>query len=443
MANYNGWENDAPWYSYGSEIINIIIEDGVTSIGAFAFADCSGLTSVTIPNSVTNIVHHAFSRCNSLTSITIPNSVTSIGDYAFFNCDGMTSITIPNSVTSIGEEAFWACRGLTSITIPSSVTSIGERAFMDCKDLTSIVVESGNTNYDSRENCNAIIETASNTLVLGCMNSFIPSTVTRIEENAFSDCDRLTSITIPGSVTNIGEHAFWACRGLTSIVVESGNTNYDSRENCNAIIETASNTLIQGCMNSFIPSTVTTIGQSAFNACFGLTSITIPESVTNIGDDAFDSCRGLTSITIPNSVTSIGDYAFWDCRGLTSVTIGNSVTSIGEVAFAGCSGLTDFNCFAENVPDTQIYAFASSNIENATLHVPAPSINKYSNTEPWKNFKEIVALTDQELSIGGVSKDNIPVGARYTIGGQRTNKNTKGLNIVHMSDGTMKKVVIK
>lgn len=119
------------------------------------------------------------------------------------------------------------------------------------------------------------------------------------------------------------------------------------------------------------------------------------------------------------------------------------MTSIGEVAFAGCSGLTDFNCFAENVPDTQIYAFASSNIENATLHVPAPSINKYSNTEPWKNFKEIVALTDQELSIGGVSKDNIPVGARYTIGGQRTNKNTKGLNIVHMSDGTTKKVVIK
>jgi len=182
----------------------------VTSIGFQAFFYCSGLTSVTIPNSVTYIGISAFSGCSGLTSVTIGNSVTSIGDGAFRDCSGLTSVAIPNSVTSIGYEAFFGCTNLTSISIPNSLTSIDWRVFSGC-GLNSISVASGNTAYDSRNDCNAIIETASNTLIVGCQNSVIPNSVTSIGDWAFSYCSGLTSVTIPNSVTSIGGGAFANC----------------------------------------------------------------------------------------------------------------------------------------------------------------------------------------------------------------------------------------
>ena len=361
-------------------------------------------------------------------------------------------IVIPNSVTSIASYAFDGCKGLTSISIPNSVTNIGHNVFRDCTGLTSIVVESGNMVYDSRNNCNAIIETATNTLIQGYKTTIIPNSVTSIGRSAFSDCTGLTSITIPNSVTSIGEFAFsgctgltsvtignsvtsigWdafrGCTGLTSIVVESDNIVYDSRNNCNAIIETATNTLIQGCKTTIIPNSVTSIGYRAFDDCMGLTSITIPNSVTevglsafydcmdltsvtignsvtSIGEWAFYGCTGLTSIVIPNSVTSIGRSAFSDCRGLTSVTIGNSVTSIGNRAFSYCTGLTSITSLAITPPtiDTDVFEEVSTDIP---VYVPCGSREAYSMAEEWKSFTNyieqmtaIVAITSQDENKG-------------------------------------------
>jgi len=362
---------------YGcSGLTSITIPEGVTSIGERAFSGCSGLTSITISENVTKIGSEAFYGCRGLTSITIPEGVTSIGESAFSGCSGLTSITIPEGVMSIGVYAFSGCSVLSSITIPESVVSIGRRVFSGCNGLVSLIVESGNSVYDSRNDCNAIIETATNRLVLGCINTLIPKSVTTIGNGAFSNCSGLTSITIPESVTSIEAYAFSDCSGLSTIIVESGNSVYDSRNDCNAIIETATNRLVLGCINTLIPESVTTIGERAFSDCCGLTSITIPESVNSIESGAFDGCCGLTSITIPEGVTSIGEGVFQYCSGLTSITLPESVTTIDKRAFLSCRGLTSIT-IPEGVTSIGEDAFSScSGLTSITIPEGVTSIGE-------------------------------------------------------------------
>ena len=363
----------------------------VTSIGDSAFDGCSGLTSITIPESVTSIGKSAFSGCSGLTSINIPESVTSIGKSAFWGCSGLTSINIPEGVTSIGESAFRGCSGLTSITIPESVTNIGDYAFEGCWGLTSITVASGNTFYDSRNNCNAIIETSSNTLIAGCQNTIIPNSVTSIGNSAFYGCSSLTSVIIPEGVTSIGNSAFYGCSGLTSInipegVTSIGNYAFDGCRGLTSInipegVTSIGNSAFYGCSSLTsvtIPESVTRIGNGAFSGCSSLTSVTIPESVTSIGESAFSGCSGLTSFNIPEGVTKIGDHAFSGCSSLTSVTIPESVTSIGESAFSGCSGLAVV-CNRMVPPTIQWNSFS----DGTNVIVPNEAVNRYRTTQYW------------------------------------------------------------
>ena len=478
---------------------NTIILNSVTTIGDCAFSSCESLTSVIIPQSVTKIEDYAFAWCYSLKSIIIPNGVASIGNYAFWYCSidsiiipnsvtsigghvfGHTSlsyITIPNSVTNIGENAFDGCtftrnnfinnsslnaeenkywgatiyeenglcivdsvvvdclESVTSVIIPDTIIAIGDDAFDGCSSLTSITIPNGVTSIgdDAFDGCSSLT------------SIIIPNGVTTIGEFAFGECSSLKSITIPKSVTNIGIVAFAFCSSLTNMTVEVGNTIYDSRNNCNAIIETATNTLVVGCQNTVIPNSITNIGEYAFLYCDSLKSISIPHSVTALGGEAFAGCHSLTSLTIPNSVTTIGygaffdcssivsvalpnsitsideglfglcssltsitipnsvtsieSYAFEDCYSLSSVIIGNSVTNIKRKAFIDCSSLDTITCLATTPPALGESVF--DGCENPTLFVPCEALEAYQAHEQWGQFANIQCIASEEVETDDV-----------------------------------------
>ena len=359
MKNYTDYSSRQSPVFDNDTIKNVVIEDGVTSIGNSAFESCGGLTSVTIPDSVTSIGNFAFSGCEGLTNITIPNSVTCIGMKVFGGCSGLTSITIPNSVTSIDEGAFEFCSSLTSIFLPDGITSIGVGAFVNCESLTDITIPDGVTNIGdwAFEECSNLTSIT------------IPDGVTSIGDWAFYHCNSLTNITIPGSVTNIGHSTFFGCKNLTSITILDGVTSigmsvFSSCESLTDII---------------IPNSVTSIEEDAFSNCKSLTSITIPNSVTSIENFVFLGCSSLTDVTIPDSVTSIGTWAFKDCSSLTSITIPNSVTSIGEAVFDNCNDLTDIYYLDTKMKWKKISISEDAISPDVTIHFVEPATTVYGD----------------------------------------------------------------
>ncbi|MDE6312427.1 MAG: leucine-rich repeat protein [Lachnospiraceae bacterium] len=287
---------------------DVVVPDGVTSIGDFAFDGCSSLSSIEIPGSVTEIGNYAFGGCSSLSSINVVESnekylsedgvlYTKDGKELICCPGGKKSISILESVTRIGHSAFEGCSSLSSIKLPDSVTEIGSAAFYYCSSLSSIK---------------------------------LPDSVTEIGNYAFNGCSSLSSIEIPGSVTEIGNYAFNGCSSLSSIELPDSVTSIGER-------------MFAGCssLSSIkLPDSVTSIGDYAFNGCSSLSSIEIPGSVTSIGSYAFNGCSSLSSIKLPESVTSIEEVAFNGCSSLSSIEIPGSVTSIGYSAFSGCDKLT-------------------------------------------------------------------------------------------------------
>ena len=343
----------------------------VTSIGDNLFSNCSNLKSVSIPMCVTRIGEMAFSYCSALTDITIPEYVTTIGDGAFMGCTSLTSITIPDGVTTLSDMLFRYCRGLTNVTFNGDVTTIGVDAFQDCTGLTNILIPNSVTaiGVGAFSGCKRL------------KNINIPYSVTSIGDYAFLRCDSLADVTIGKSVNTIGDYAFDGCgltslnipksvisigfrafssNGyLTSITVENGNPVYDSRNNCNAIIETSSNTLITGCGVTVIPQTVTVIGAAAF----------------------FNA-----------------PYHY--------VRIPASVISIGNKAFAGC-WVRSVVCYATTPPIADAELFLNGSTSTYSVTVPNASIELYKNAVGWNFFHTFYGLGDVngdgKLSISDVT----------------------------------------
>ena len=472
-VNYKGDRYDSFVNEYTGSIVipETVTYDGttysVTGIGGYAFHGCVGLTSIVIPNSVTAIGICAFFGCSQLVDIEIPNSITSInqpdvflGTIWYKNLpDGIvyigkvlykykgtmpenTAIVIPEGIVATTPYAFSYCEGLTAVIIPTSLTDLGYGTFAGCNSLTDIIVRNGNPKYDSRENCNAVVETATNKLVAGCKSTIIPNSVTRIgsmafwentaltsieipnsvsviDGDAFRGCTSLSDVTFPASVISIGSCAFLNCESFlniripstvqtigggafsgcikaTSIVVDDENPYYDSRENCNAIIKKSTKTLISGCHNSFIPDGIRTIGMSAFSNLSELKNIEIPNSVTSIEGWSFENCSGLTSIDFPDELTDIGYAAFARCTGLSSVTIPAKVRELGDFAFTGCSGLESIYMKCETPPVIDEYTFQSV---KATLYVPYGTRGAYQSVQYWKKFTDIVEQDPTEMTI--------------------------------------------
>ena len=361
-------------FSHKSGITSVAIPDSITTIKYFAFAYCN-FPAFTIPKSVINIAEGAFSFCRAQNIVveggnttyyvennclierttktllwgakkncTIPADIVSIGKYSF-DMTRFEELILPKGLKNIGDEAFSIC-DIPKIYIPKSVTKIGKNAFYGSYGLTDIEVESGNPVYRSENDC--LIERATEKLLLGCRNSVIPEGIQSIDNYAFYGCgireavipdgvisigsyafsnSSLRSLTISKSVTEIG-HEICREANLSSVTVECGNPKYHSAGNC--IIETATNTLILGCMTSVIPAdnSVTKLGDSAFAFCNGfgegLTELTVPNGVTEIGNYAFQECFYLTEVALPKSVTSMGFNVFRNSNRLTKIVYGGT-----------------------------------------------------------------------------------------------------------------------
>lgn len=401
-------------FEYNENLTSVVISEGVVTLGGGAFKYCSNLRSISIPGTLANgDFTSALYRCTNLESITvaeghpyldsrdncnalimtegdeitlligckntvIPDGVTAIAFGAFYNT-AIKEVTIPNSVTKIYPQAFALCTELESVRIGSgadvSFAYDFNAIFNSCEKLHTIEIDEANPLFDSRNNCNAIVNTATNTLVFGCNGTKIPEGVTSIAPVAFYYCPDMKELAIPASVTSIWSSSFSGCSGLTSIVVDEANPVYDSRNNCNAVIKTEGDSLVRGCMNTIIPEDVKFIG-AAFCNCLGLEEIVIPDAVRFVGDEAFFGCRNLKTITIGAGVEELGYNLF-------SVEYYYNDTPQTYLATIVLKGTTPPVFFQQNHGFTEVMR---SYIQ---LVVPEGSLAAYRSADVWKDFAHI------------------------------------------------------
>lgn len=443
----SSWTEVPPMYFYGrKDLETVTLPSSIKKIGWAAFENCSNLASITVPNSVVSIEEYAFEGCSSLTSFNIPDGITEIADGTFWGCSSLTSIDIPNSVQSIGDDAFYECSKLESVSLPEYMTYIGRFAFGWCLNLQDIIIPKGLKYIES----SSFSETGIKSIVIpegvvgiksfgfSCCGNLkdvkLPQTLKHIGAYAFSstaieeiqlpeslesiswcsdedddedwsdpeyavcafDWSNLRKIFIPKNVTFIGLGSFSKCDNLEVIQVEEGNEIYDSRNGCNAIIETANNALLQGCGTTVIPEGVTTIRELAFYGIASLKSIKLPNSLICIEKTAFEE-TGLTKLNFPASMGYIGERAFEFCDVKEIIANNPNPSTIDAKAFI--TREEGENIMEDYIGNDSIY-------KKATLYVPTGSKKKYEETAGWNRFQNIVEM-GSPLTPGDVNEDGV------------------------------------
>ena len=377
----------APWYSVRSNIQSIEVEEGITNIGTYAFADCENVTGVSLPEDLLIIKEAAFSGCRRMNPVIIPDTVTSIGDQAFQDCYALTTMIIPESVYTIGDYAFADCNNLQTVSVPGTIARIGTNAFSSCEALTSVYFCGTEAQWRNLR-CTSVTESMVKYHSLQ-KNERQPATSTA---NGFEEhweciyCHKLyldaegtnrttvADLTILATGQKCGESLFWAFDEATYILTISGTGEmYDYNDQSLApwagIREQITTVVIE--------SGATTIGEFAFSGCGAITGITMPTTLTVIGDYAFENCSKLTAVVIPSGMTTLGEGAFTGCSTLNSVTLPNSVTGIGIHAFSECPALTQIQIPA-SVESIGGYAFALSGLKAITIPSGVTSIGEYA-----------------------------------------------------------------
>ena len=438
-------------FRYCWKLTTVDLPSTITKLSDEVFANCQNLQSMNIPTSVLSIGVRAFQNCPYLSIVNIPNGVTSIGASAFSGCDRLSTIIMAETITSVGVgaltdtpwfanqpegllyvgkvaykykgtmadntnfeikdgtteisgQAFMGCKGLVSIQMSESVKAIGENAFTDCSNLLSVnlpssitEIENGTFSYCQSLTSLSLPDGLARIGSMAFENSgltsiSLPDKLTTIESSAFANCNNIESIQIPSSVVSIGESAF-NIKSLKTLIIDTGNPIYDSRNNCNAIIETATNTLLFGCQGSFVPDGVEKIANRAFVGCDGLTALILPTTVKTIGDFAFDTCPLLASVKLNEGLESIGTQAFCRCSALDAITLPSTLKEIGQFAFSG-TNLANITSLIEEPFAIDASVFQSL-YSRATLYVPDGTKAKYQNMEAWKRFTNIIEVTKQ------------------------------------------------
>lgn len=379
------WEN-VPWYEYREQIVSIIVESGITRIGACAFTESHSVTNVTLPDTLESIGVHAFNNCTALESVSIPDSVTLIDIGAFYNCNRLTGLELPDQLRELYDRSFYGCNGLTQVTIPASVVYIHGNPFQYCRNLTEILVEEGNQEFRSVD---GVLYDLYRSVLISYPGTkaghfTVPDTVTVLNNNCFSDADLLTSVDLPEGLYSIGDNAFADCDSLQSIRIPESVERYGYG-------------IFLGCISLndvTLPSGLTCIPDAMFRGCTSLESISIPDSVTEIRSYAFNGC-GLTSLELPDGLIQIRELAFENCHSLTHLTIPASVTYIGSCGFAGCENLTSI----EFLGDAPVIEYDSFINVNATIAVPedndtwnGDTMQSYGGNLNWVVRGEIVDL---------------------------------------------------
>ena len=413
MPNYD-WQG-MPWVDFEETMTKVVIENGVTKIGDFAFYRAKELISVKFPASgLTQIGENAFGYCQKLELSVLPEGLIRIGRSAFTDCDKLSLVTFPESLEEIGEQGFFQCRNLLSVTISAGIKKIGAAAFSGCRNLEAVTVDGRNTEYVSE---NGVLFDKNKTVLMlhpakrpwtkydipssikkidkgafnGCYNLTtvtIPNGLTSIEERAFTYCSYLSSLAIPASVTNIAEGAIFGCWYFEGCTVAPENNHYKS---VNGVLFNHDQTTLlvypknHGVTEYVIPAGVKRIGELAFFSNDDLTSVKFPAGLKEIGEWAFQNTK-LTSVSLPAGFTKISGQAFRNCPNLTSVRLPAEVTEIGLSAFTGCKNLKKLTVKMETPPDIQYNEPFEGDLSKIILSVPTGKKANYENKAVWRDF---------------------------------------------------------